>query len=279
MIEKISRRRFLRSAAVAAAGAVVTSCAIRKMNVYLPIVAYEAELPTQIIKGVGRHKYYPLDCQELLAAGVTWLYDWSVTPEVCDGVEAVPMIYSRSGVSKLLGGSSAWVLGFNEPDMVSQSNISPQAAVPLWAQVEANNPHRLLVAPAPAGDLVWLRALYGAFITEYGHPPRLNALAVHFYASGTVADASRALRQKLRAYRAQADEWGVDQVWLTEFAHLTQGAAFLREVLPWLGDECDRFAWFQWEYLGTEAWAFGAEYNTSLWLNGTLTEVGEVYAG
>jgi len=135
----------------------------------------------------------------------------------------------------------------------------------------------LLVAPAPA-NLPWLVEWYDAFRTEYGRPPVLDALAVHFYSSASVSDAAGALRQKLREYRVLADQWGVDQVWLTEFAHLTQGAAFLEEVLPWLGEECDRFAWFQWSYLGTERWAFGPEYNTSLWVDGALTEVGEVYA-
>ena len=84
------------------------------------------------VKGVGRHKYYPLDCRELRNAGVMWLYDWSVTPEICDSVEAVPMIYSRGSVGKPLGGNSPWVLGFNEPDLTSQSNITPQQRQRGW---------------------------------------------------------------------------------------------------------------------------------------------------
>ena len=51
----------------------------------------------------------------------------------------------------------------------------------------------------------------------------------------------------------------------------------LRYLMPRLADECDRFAWFQWSYLGTETWAFGTEYNTSLWMDGALTEAGKAY--
>ena len=245
------------------------------LKLYFPTMGKStpAVLP---VKGVGRHKYYPLDCQELRNAGVTWLYDWSVTPEVCAGIESVPMIYSAGSVGKPLGGNSPWVLGFNEPDLVSQSNITPEQAAILWAQVEAANPDKLLVAPAASRE--WLDAFYYFSCVEYDRRPRADALAVHFYASGDVHEDAEALRQMLRTYRAKARDWGVEQVWLTEFGHLTQPAAFLREVLPWIADECDRYAWFQWEYRGDEKWAFGVEHNTSLWLDGALTEVGEVYA-
>ena len=74
------------------AGGYLDYAPVREVNVYLPVVAYEAGSPARLIKGVGRHKYYPLHCQELRNAGVTWMYDWSVTPEACGGIEAVPMI-------------------------------------------------------------------------------------------------------------------------------------------------------------------------------------------
>ena len=252
----------------------LTSPVVSPLHTYFPTLGKST--PAQVLKGVGRHKYYPLDCQELRNVGVMWMYDWSLTPEVCMGIESVPMIYSKSGVGKPLGGNSPWVLGFNEPDYFTQSNVTPQQAVSLWAQIEEDNPYKLLIAPAPAGDLTWLRTFYNTYQVTYGRAPRIDALAVHFYSSAAVPDASRALRQKLRSYRAQADEWGIKYLWLTEFAHLTQGAEFLQEVLPWLPDECDRFAWFQWEYLGTETWAFGVNNNTSLWLNGQ-TDIAEVY--
>ena len=288
---RMSRRRFLQNATAAAAGVAVGGCAVRDIDADVMVATAPLESPLKLyfptmgkstpavlpVKGTGRHKYYPLDCQELRNAGVTWIYDWSVTPEICAGIESVPMIYSAGSVSKPIGGNSPWVLGFNEPDLTSQSNITPQQAVPLWWQVEAANPDKLLVAPAPA-NLPWLVEWYDAFRTEYGRPPVLDALAVHFYSSASVGDAAGALHRTLRDYRAQANRWGVDQVWLTEFAHLTQGAAFLEKVLPWLPDECDRYAWFQWEYVGNEPWAFGVEHNTSLWLDGALTEAGEVYA-
>ena len=212
-----------------------------------------------------------------MLADLGWYYDYLLDPESC-GIEAVPMIWDERGVGLPVGGNSPWLMGFNEPDRPGQADISPLEAVPLWAQVEADNPDRLLVAPS--GELPWLVDWYNAFTHTYRRPPRIDALPVHWYyasPSGSIKDAERHLQFTLQLYRHQADQWNIPQVWLTEFAHVYRPAEFLAAVGPWLSHECDRYAWFATDYPPGVPWWPAGWPNTSLWHNGTLTAAGLAY--
>ena len=104
------------------------------------------------------------------ALGASWMYDWSATPPTAEyGIESVPMIGNADRVAYDLGGNSVWILGFNEPDLAVQSNITPEYAAQLWRQIETRYPQRKLVSPAVSDpDSGWLLRFRLAYYTEYG---------------------------------------------------------------------------------------------------------------
>lgn len=167
----------------------------------------------------------PASCERF---GCTWCYSWSAQPSAPAGVEAVPMIWDETQVTSDVGGSSEWIMGFNEPDLGSQANLSPEQAVEPWAVVEARFPDRKLVAPAPSHlHPEWLPAFREAFRVRYGRAPRFAALAAHCYWSTAAGCA-----QMLDRYEGWARAWGVPEIWVTEFwfSNESEGRAWATEL-------------------------------------------------
>jgi hypothetical protein len=150
------------------------------------------------------------DAAQVAALGAAWHYTWSIQ---CDDPACVPMIWGAADVDKPAT-DSAWLLGFNEPDLAGQANLTPQAAALLWHDVEARYPERKLVAPAPSHEhFDWLLGFYAAYVTTYGHAPRLDALALHCYLP-TAAECIALGRR----FVGLAQAWDIAEVWVTEFA-------------------------------------------------------------
>jgi hypothetical protein len=146
------------------------------------------------------------------------------------------------------------LLGFNEPDMASQSNMTPQQALALWPKLmatglELGSPAVAANAAAPGG---WLdQFMSGARSRGY----RVDFITLHWYGGDfRTADAVSQLQGYLQAVHAR---YGLP-VWLTEYA-LTdfgpggatyptaqQQAAFVTastamlQSLPYV----QRYAWF-----------------------------------
>lgn len=159
-------------------------------------------------------------CDDLTTTRVAWTYQWYPNPPRCNqNVEIVPMIRDATQWANFdsigLGGSSQWLLGFNEPDLCpEQACLTPAQAVPLWHGIETRFPNRKLVAPVPSHlHPDWLVQFRNNYIATYGTPPRFNALAAHWYGF-KYADA----KALLDWYKARATEFGVAEIWLTEFA-------------------------------------------------------------
>jgi hypothetical protein len=71
--------------------------------------------------------------------GVSWWYNWSAaSPGATPGIEFVPMIWGAGSLSDTLPAGSKYVLGFNEPNFVAQSNLTPSQAAADWPMIEAN---------------------------------------------------------------------------------------------------------------------------------------------
>lgn len=166
--------------------------------------------PPLIKKGVALIHVSPVSDIDTLNA--TWCYNWSPNPD-CGVHEAVPMIWGRN-VEDAVGGNSQFILGFNEPDMENQSNLSPDEAAILWRRIEERFPFpRQLVSPAVTGyGLKWLQDWYAAYRLRYGAPPRVNVLAYHYYGF-YVFDFNRVLGE----FKSLSIQWGVP-IWITEFA-------------------------------------------------------------
>lgn len=225
----------------------------------------------------------PGSCEVL---GCSWCYSWLPDPGTWAGVdhERVPMIWGRNDVGATVGGNSVWLMGFNEPDLSGQANLSTGTAAVLWREIERLYPERKLVAPAPSDVWPgWIDAMRYAYFARYGSWPRFDALAFHCY-KPTANECIAIGRQ----FVAWARAWGVREVWCTEFAFLpawtadAEGEA--RRFVAWLEGEplVTRYAPFV-SYIDFSAgppwwWPWAGPDPSVLTETGELTAIGRWYA-
>jgi RNA polymerase sigma factor (sigma-70 family) len=211
-------------------------------------------------KGVSAWSFSGVD-SALTQSGADWYYTWSTTHA---GITApsrigfVPMIWGPGSVTATAlaqaKSSGPYLLGFNEPDMSAQSNMTVDQALQLWPQLEATG--KVLGSPAVAygGDTAggWLdRFMSGAKAKGY----RVDFIALHWYGSDfTTADAVSQLRGYLQAVH---DRYHLP-IWLTEYALINfsggsssyptgpQQAAFVTASTRMLAglSYLQRYAWF-----------------------------------
>lgn len=195
----------------------------------------------------------------LTASGAGWYYTWGTDPGpgLTSGAEFVPMVWGRDQVTDeslaRAGRQGPYLLGFNEPDLDGQAEMSVEEALELWPRLESTG--QALGSPAVAwgGDQEggWLdRFMRGA--SERGH--RVDFVTLHWY--GGDFDAGRATAQLRDYLEAVHDRYG-KPIWLTEFALIdfshgvrhasdVEQAAFLTEAADMLADldYVQRYAWF-----------------------------------
>jgi RNA polymerase sigma factor (sigma-70 family) len=199
--------------------------------------------------------------QDLAASGASWYYDWGATPS---GITApastsfVPMIWGASNVTAAtldqVKGEGSVLLGFNEPDLGGQANMTVQQALDLWPQLMATgmtlgSPAVSSGAATPGG---WLdQFMTGAKARGY----RVNFITVHWY--GGDFSTGPAVQQ-LESYLQSIYNQYHLPIWLTEFALTSyagptptfpteaQQAAFLTAATAMLDGlpYVQRYAWF-----------------------------------
>ena len=211
------------------------------------------------LKGVATWKFGAAS-RSLKASGACWYYDWAAESSGITkpgGVEFVPMIWGpRSVTTATLAQAKArgrTLLGFNEPDLAAQSNMSSAQALALWPKLMATGMR--LGSPAVAANGAtaggWLdRFMRGAAARHY----RVDFITLHWY--GSDFDTPRAvaqLREYVRAVYARYHK----PIWLTEYALIRFGAtstypsqarqaAFLKASATMLARQrgVERYAWF-----------------------------------
>lgn len=230
----------------------------------------------------------------------TWYYNWgtvplsSVSDSVSDYIEYVPMIWGAGFDETALRDyltdhpEVEYLLGFNEPNISTQSNLGPEAAAAEWPLLEAvaDDFDLTLVGPAPVA--AWPGVVVIENGIEYNEPDdwydaffeacagcRVDHIAVHAYynSTGTVSS----LLERMSKYGKP--------IWLTEFNHssydgdgnnittYSSQAAFMETVVPVLEGNPDvfRYAWFMNRC---------PQPNTNLFAGaGVLTSLGDLYAG
>lgn len=249
-------------------------------TVFLPFIVSNGASAPAIRKGI------PLtysDCSTAIAMGVTWEHSWSPTPPNCAGMDNVPMIWSAAEMNTTLGGNSQWVMGFNEPDLSWQSNLSPAQAAQLWRQVEQKYPTRKLLSPGPSGaNPNWLLDFRNAYIAAYNTPPRLDGLQTHCYAWYTSQ-----CTDLMQIYLGYANSWGVPEIWVTEFSFATTSPSSptrapqeMQNFITWMqgNPKFTRYAWYASKIQGNEWWSMPA-FHTPLvdWNTGQPTSFGSAY--
>jgi RNA polymerase sigma factor (sigma-70 family) len=210
-------------------------------------------------KGVATWKATGVS-KSLKASGACWYYDWAAensgitTPK---GVEFVPMMWGAKSVTSAslaqVKARGRALLGFNEPDMGAQSNMTPAQALKLWPKLMGTGLRLGSPAVATGGDRAggWLdQFMRGATARHY----RVDFIALHWYgADFTTANAVDQLRRYVQAVYARYHK----PIWLTEFALIrfgspsvypsgAQQAAFIKKSTAMLTGlrGVERYAWF-----------------------------------
>jgi RNA polymerase sigma factor (sigma-70 family) len=211
-------------------------------------------------KGVSTWNFAGVQ-QALADSGASWYYNWAAAP---NGISApanasyVPMIWGAASVTAAtlaqVSGEGHVLLGFNEPDLGSQSNMTVAQALDLWPKLMATG--MTLGSPAVASGAAtpggWLdQFMAGAKQRGY----RVNFITVHWYGGDFAAGpAVQQLESYLQAVYARYHL----PIWLTEFALTSysggtatfpaeaQQAAFLTAATKMLDglSYVQRYAWF-----------------------------------
>ncbi|MFC1419514.1 sigma-70 family RNA polymerase sigma factor [Streptacidiphilus cavernicola] len=211
-------------------------------------------------KGVSVWSFSGVDAA-LSQSGASWYYTWSTTHSGISapaGVGFVPMIWGAGSVTPAAlaqaKAAGPYLLGFNEPDMSAQSNMTVDQALSLWPQLMATGSKLGSPAVAYGGDTAggWLdRFMSGAKAKGY----RVDFITLHWYGGDfSTPDAVNQLRSYLQAVYNRYHL----PIWLTEYALIdfsnggsrfptgAQQAAFVTastamlDGLPYL----QRYAWF-----------------------------------
>ncbi|MFC9843814.1 sigma-70 family RNA polymerase sigma factor [Streptomyces sp. NPDC060223] len=237
------------------------------------------EIASSAKKGVGVWSFNGVS-QALAASGASWYYTWATqhsgvtTPS---SATFVPMIWGAASVTDAslaeARANGPYLLGFNEPDMAAQSNMTVEQSLGLWPRLmEAG---KILGSPAVAtgADVPggWLdRFMSGAADKGY----RVDFITLHWY--GGDFRTPQAVDQ-LTSYLDAVYQRYHKPIWLTEYALIdfsqgtrfpspTEQAAFVTastkalDSLPYL----QRYAWFG---LGADP----SKPNSGLFTNGTTT--------
>lgn len=256
-------------------------------------------VPTVPTKSSKRGIAYDLATAEDLQAlspGVSWWYAWGQRPHTgvpTDhvqryGMDFVPMLwreFTAADIEAFLAAHPGirYLLLLNEPNLVDQANLTPQAAAQLWPQYEAvaKKTGVKLVGPAItwgtmpgyADPVVWLDAFIAAYAAaNAGRAPQIDYLAFHWYDYGLKDQLDRLLK------------YG-KPFWVTEMAnwHTGDGSAQIDSVEKQKAQMTDmvkvcegradvfRYAWF------TGRWNNDTHFTSLLGANGQLTDLGRHY--
>lgn len=224
----------------------------------------------------------------VLAPYISWYYDWGVGPPAVSegqlsGIEWVPMCWGGissgdiANIEAQVPEGSKYLLGFNEPNFVSQANLIPSQAASMWPNLEkiADDLGLELVSPAVnwCGECVegvtndptdWLDQFFAACPLC-----KVDYIAIHNYAPGSAA---------LKSYVEKFRKYG-KPLWITEFAPWDPPkpdydgvVQYMKEIIPYLENEplVFRYSWF----------ATRVNINPDISLlksNGTLTKLGQLY--
>jgi hypothetical protein len=130
-------------------------------------------------------------CKDLLTLKTTWYYNWELSPP-CPAPQFVPMVWghgneqTQAGISTEVASAVSrgfkFVLGFNEPDNATQSNISVTTAVALWPAF--NNPSVQVGSPATQANTAgqaWFSSFMKDVNADSTEKLRVDFIAAHWY--------------------------------------------------------------------------------------------------
>ena len=267
----------------------LASCA--KSNVYVPSTAPVVSYTVQGKKGadfstntsIGTWWGNTINLQS------HWFYTWGVTvplelaPQNC---EFVPMFWGASSVTDAniayvqqlhAQGRANYVLGFNEPDLSDQSNMSVATALALWPKLESIG----LPLGSPATSWPTRQWMYDFLDSCKSQHKRVDFICVHMYVGTDDNAFVQVLQDLYNKYKLP--------IWITEFATVANSAnvmsdnpyspatvlAFMQRLLPKLEalPFVQRYSWFSSSPTSARLWSSALVDGV-----GNLTELGKWYA-
>jgi hypothetical protein len=185
---------------------------------------------------------------------ISWAYNWgSSTASVPSAFEYVPLLWGTassftnnwiSAATKAIASGSTHLMSFNEPDLNTQANLSPEAAAaayktylstPFAGKAQLGSP--AVTNGAGAMGLTWLKNFL-ASCTDC----QIDFVCIHWYNGG---DAAAFMDYVDTAYAAGGNR----PLWITEFqgeGDATAQNTFLQTVIPQLdaSPKVARYAYF-----------------------------------
>jgi hypothetical protein len=229
-------------------------------------------------------------CSARTALNVSWYYNWTeAETEACSdgsGGAFVPMIWGHTGdeqaaatIRKSVQGfvthGYPFVLGFNEPDNSSQSNIPVATAITLWPAFDVAG--ILVGSPGTQANAKPGQAWFDDFMKQLDAANTLRAdfLALHWY--GWNAGSCDSKASQLESYLKWAEAFpGNRPLWLTEWGCLNDSAPDTATVVAFYKGAIAMFA----RHPRLERYAFYPWSTNNALVNkdGSLTELGTAYA-
>ncbi|CAL5221818.1 g4074 [Coccomyxa viridis] len=214
-------------------------------------------------KGVGTWSFTG-EATALRDVNVAWVYDWGVSAgaqglTIPSGVEFVPMIRDASDVtSSSLAAAKAsgkTLLGFNEPNLDTQGNVTVEQAISFWPQLQATGMRLGSPAVSAGAEASWL----GPFMAQAAQLNyTVDFIAIHWY-SANFGNATAEVQALVEFLQSVYNVWQ-KPVWLTELCQVNFGAttsltrfpsydqqlAFMSAAIPALDTLpfLERYAWY-----------------------------------
>jgi hypothetical protein len=238
-----------------------------------PVFTYDNVIDSPSKLGLGT--WYSAETHLMDVLGGCWYYTWREYTlfDYSGPMKHVPMIWGPNDVNQnelqtAVESDSPFLLGFNEPHVPDQANMTPEEAADLWPQLMAIP--KALGSPAVNHDPTdWLEEF---MILVEERNLRVDFITIHYYPKEVDMTAFRLTL--LEIY----DAYGLP-IWVTEFGThdlvgehaltMEEEAEFLRlaalqmDEMPYV----QRYAWF----------AMPGDV-TPLVKDGELTVIGEAYA-
>lgn len=248
-------------------------------------------------RGIAYDIASPADLSAL-SPGISWWYNWSPKPHdrlaaynysSTYGVDFIPMVWNANvddGQLKLYLQAHPdirYLLVINEPNLVDQANMTPEAVAQFWPRLEQISAQTGVKLVGPAmnwgtmpgyGDpVVWLDAFYAAYRAQnQNRDPKIDYLAFHWYDYG------------LSGMLDRLSKYG-KPFWVTEFANwhspidgvqidtLEKQKQQMAEMVAVCENRTDvfRYAWF------TGRMNDDPHFSSLLNEEGKLTELGQHY--
>jgi hypothetical protein len=219
--------------------------------------------------------------------GIAWFTNWAAqSPGGDPRIEFVPMIWGGGSLTQTVPTGARYLLGFNEPDFKSQSNLTPQQAASDWPAVEAKARAAGVPLVSPSVNFcgtecsdptatdpyTYLQAFFAActdctvdYIGVHAYPCDLPSM--RDYLEGNTGNGGT-----LEGFT----QFG-KPLWITEMAcdsshSVADQKAYMQAVVPYLEGNAQvfRYAWFNADPIPNAELTNG---------DGSLTDLGTTYVG